>query len=38
MKEAHRLAEVSIRCCELWRKYRPDITTFVLSELGIRQW
>jgi serine/threonine protein kinase len=34
MEEAHRFAEVSLRCCELRRKDRPDLATVVLPELN----
>ncbi|AQK55954.1 U-box domain-containing protein 52-like [Zea mays] len=34
MDEAHRFAEVSLRCCELRRKDRPDLATVVLPELN----
>jgi len=34
MEEAHRFAEISLRCCELRRKDRPDLATVVLPELN----
>ncbi|WVZ73365.1 hypothetical protein U9M48_021677 [Paspalum notatum var. saurae] len=34
LDEAHRFAEVSLRCCELRRKDRPDLATVVLPELN----
>ncbi|KAJ1281367.1 hypothetical protein BS78_04G300900 [Paspalum vaginatum] len=34
LDEAHSFAEVSLRCCELRRKDRPDLATVVLPELN----